>query len=40
MSQIRHALTVKREDDAKLPVPFENWHTEDWANFTFTISGR
>lgn len=33
-------FTVKREDDAKLPVPFENWHTEDWANFTFTISAR
>ena len=33
-------LTVKRENYAKLPVAFENWHTEDWANYTFTITDR
>lgn len=31
-------LKVTRDDDGKMDVPHENWHTKDWARFTINIT--
>lgn len=33
-----YKLTVQRATDGRLPVPFENWHTQDWASYEFTVT--